>query len=65
MKGQRHMLVTDNDGHWYVIPTQDEQQWQEFCQIPSDDERSWDAPKFALAVGGSPSLVKFSDPTIG
>jgi hypothetical protein len=58
------MLVQDNDGHWYVIPTQDEKAWDEWCAIPEDDERSWEPPKFALAVGGSPSLVHFSDPTI-
>ena len=59
------MLVTDNDGHWYVIPAQNEAEWSHWCAIPADDERSWQPPDFAMAVGGSPSLVTFSDPIIG
>lgn len=52
-------LVQDSDSHWYVIPADKNDEWEEFVTIPEDDERSWDVPAYAVAVGGSPSLVKF------
>lgn len=58
------ILVTDNDGHHYVIPEAKLIRWEVWCNIPSDDERSWEPPDFAEAVGGSPSLVSFPSYTI-
>lgn len=54
-----HILVQDNDSHWYVIPKDKNDAWNDFCAIPSDDERAWDIPDFAEQVGGCPSLVLF------
>lgn len=55
------VLTRDNDSHWYVIPADKQSEWDDWCSIPSDDERSWTPPAFAKATGGSPSLVRFSD----
>ena len=57
-------LVSDNDGHWYVVPVARLSEWNTWCEIPSDDERAWDAPDYARRVGGAPSLVSFTDPVI-
>lgn len=54
-----YFLSQDNDTHWFVIPLSKEKEWDEWCNIPTDDERSWEAPKYAREIGGSPSLVKF------
>jgi hypothetical protein len=61
---QDYMLVSDNDAHWYVIPASCERDWEDFREIPEDDERSWDVPTYAAAIGGSPSLLKFKQPRI-
>jgi hypothetical protein len=61
---KRFFLSTDNDSHWYVIPIAHRGDWEEFLEIDSDDERSWTVPKWAEAVGGSPTLVTFSDPVV-
>lgn len=61
---ERYFLTTDNDSHWYVIPEAKRGEWNEWCDIPSDDERAWEPPEFARAVGGSPSLVTFTNPEI-
>jgi len=61
----RYILVRDNDSHWYVIPCDMTEQWESWLSIDSDDERSWEAPEFAEIVGGSPSLVTFSNYQIG
>jgi hypothetical protein len=58
---KEYILVQDNDSHWYVIPDQMELDWNKFCEISEDDERSWDVPNWAERVGGSPSLVKFTN----
>lgn len=61
---KRYMLQQDNDCHWYVIPTDKEVDWNEWLEIPDDDERSWDVPEYAKDVGGSYTLVTFSEPEI-
>lgn len=55
------MLVQDNDSHWYVIEERQRAEWNKWRDIPVGDERGWEPPKWAKAVGGSPSLVKFPD----
>lgn len=54
-----YIITSDNDGHHYVIPKACEDKWSKWLDIPSDDERSWDVPDYAEAVGGSPTLVSF------
>ena len=62
---ETYFLSQDNSSHWYVVPTSMRDDWEYWCNLPDDDEASWDAPDFARVVGGSPSLVKFSQFTIG
>lgn len=57
------VLVTDNDGHWYVVPVTDLKKWEAFLAIPGTDEDGCDGcdvPAFAQHVGGAPSLIKFT-----
>lgn len=56
-----YILTQDNDCHWYVIPYEKEEEWGDFLELDPDDEDSWDVPDWAEQVGGSPSLVKFSE----
>jgi len=58
----RFFLAQDNDGHWYLIPVDRRAEWEAWTNIPSDDERSWESPEWATAIGGSPSQVTFTDP---
>jgi hypothetical protein len=58
----RFYLGTDNDGHWFVIPADKRDEWSEWLDIDSDDERAWDAPDFARDLGGNPSCVTFENP---
>ena len=59
VSAERYYLDTDNDSHWYVIPVKRRAEWSAWCEIPSDDERAWGAPDFAVPVNGSPTLVTF------
>jgi len=56
-----YILTQDNDSHWYVIPTNQLLNWQGWLDLDSEDERSWNPPKYAKEVGGCPSLVKFKE----
>ena len=56
---ESYFLSQDNDSHWYVIPSEKEEDWNDFLDIDEDDEASWDIPDWADAIGGSPSLVRF------
>lgn len=54
-------IDSDSDSHWYVIPVEYEQEWSDWCDIDTDDERSWSPPEFATPIGGSPNRVRFTD----
>jgi hypothetical protein len=60
-----YTLHQDNDSHWYVIPADKVPEWEEFLELDPDDPESWDAPEWAEAVGGSPSLVIFNSYQVG
>lgn len=60
---QRFMLVQDDDCHWYMIPADKQVEWNEFRNIPSDDERSWDVPLWAEQID-SYRDVTFENPII-
>lgn len=61
---ERYFLDQDNDCHWYVVPAASRAEWEAWRAIPSDDERAWEPPAFAMPLGGSPTLVTFTDPMI-
>lgn len=60
----RFYLARDNDGHWFVVPIANREDWRTWLDLDGDDERSWTVPDFAEPVDGSPSLVSFTDPRI-
>lgn len=51
----KYCLVTDSDGHWYVIPIDRQNEWSKWNECNDYTP----LPKFADGVGGSPSLVEF------
>jgi len=59
------VLVTDNDSHWYVIPSARQEHWD--AQASNDftgEEGPDEIPDYADQVGGSPSLVVFDSYSI-
>lgn len=56
---EEYMLQQDNDGHWYVIPSNKEEEFCEWLDGNPDDEEYWTEPDFAVALGGSYTMVKF------
>lgn len=55
----RYYLDRDGDSHWYIIPAEKRQEWEAFCNLDPDSEASWDTPKWAQALGGSPNNIEF------
>ena len=62
IRNRRYFLDQDNDSHWYIVPLDRKEDWEAWLSIPTDDERGWDVPEFAVTVGGAPQQVTFSDP---
>ncbi len=60
-----YFLTQDSDSHWYVVPVDKEDEWNNWCEIDSDDERAWTPPLWAVEVGGSPTTVHFTNWTLG
>lgn len=48
----KNIEAFDNDGHRYQIPSSKREEWFKWCEIPSEDERSWDVPGFAERIDG-------------
>jgi len=61
---ERFYLSQDNDSHWYVVPVAREEDWDAWLGLGEDEQAAWDVPDFAQPVGGSPSLVTFTDARI-
>lgn len=58
----QYFISSDNSSHWYIIPESYRKEWDDWCNLDEDDERSWDAPSFAEAIGGPPSQIIFINP---
>lgn len=52
-----YILVTDDSGHWYVIPAAKRVRWEIWRD--SDDADLGVSPEYAEGVGGNPNLVEF------
>jgi hypothetical protein len=52
------ILVTDDSGHWYVIPSAKRIRWAVWLE--SEDAELGSPPDYAQAVGGNPNLVEFT-----
>lgn len=64
MAAKRYFIDSDHDGHWYIIPEANRDQWRHWLNIPQHDERSWQVPEFASDLIGGPSNFTFTDPRI-
>lgn len=54
----RYMLDNDGDGHWYLMPVEAAQSFQEF--VDSDGET--DQPDGVISLGSHPNTVTFAAP---
>lgn len=52
----KHILTRDDSGHWYVIPADKSSEFNKWVESEGEE----DQPEWAVRVGGSPSLVKFT-----
>lgn len=59
--GKGFFLSQDGDCHWYVVPKDKKKEWDEWRELDEDNKRSWEAPYFAIEIGGCPSQVIFKD----
>lgn len=64
----KHILTTDGDSHWYVIPAGKVDEWNAWCDAIGRywEERDYssdppDMPEWAVEVNGSPSKVLFGE----
>lgn len=58
---KKYSLTRDNDCHWYLIPVENQDDWEAWLDIDSDDEASWNVPDFAEAVDGPHSVEFYLD----
>ena len=52
-----HIIVSDDDAHYYVIPKDEEDNWYKF--LNSEAAEDGDLPYFAYPIGGALSRVSF------
>lgn len=66
MPNTRYVLIPDDDGHWYVIPVDKQDEFFKWVDsivdaINDPELRYPEKPEWADEVGGAPNLVEFSD----
>lgn len=52
-------FAQDNSCHWYMVEAAFRKQWEEWNNLPEEDESGWEAPRFAHSLSGSPSQIEF------
>lgn len=57
-----YKIVSDDDGHWYVIPAAMAGRW--LVWVVSEEAELGRVPKWAKPINGSPSRVWFKEFTI-
>ncbi|HCC05018.1 TPA: hypothetical protein DEP58_01770 [Patescibacteria group bacterium] len=51
---EEYISVKDESSHRYQIPRSKKEEWDTFCEIPEDDEASWNVPDWAEQIDGMP-----------
>lgn len=59
---KEYFLDRDNEGHWYIIPSDKEKEWNKW--FSSEDYNDGIIPNYVIEVGGSHTLVRFKCPRI-
>lgn len=62
---ERFFLDQDDSSHWYIVPADRRAEWEEWANIPEDDEVGWTEPGFVRRLDGGPNRVTFSAPIDG
>jgi len=64
---QRYKLLSDNDGHHYLVPVENEEKINKWVDSFNDEEES-DPDGYekldAQSLGCSPTCVSFTDPKV-
>lgn len=58
----RYFLGQDGSGHWYLVPVEHQDEWNDWRDLPEDDEAAWQEPAWAKRLNGGPSIT-FCDPS--
>lgn len=56
-----YVLLSDNDGHWYVVPEENMAEFSNWLELDPDNPDSWEPPGVCEQVGGAPNLVRFKN----
>jgi hypothetical protein len=62
MEPQRYTIVSDNDGHDYVIPVGEDEQFYAWVDAMEDGQDYAGKDFEPYRLGGSLSLLSFTDP---
>ena len=58
---KRYFIDSDNSSHNYLVDEAFREEWNEWNELPEDDEKSWEAPSFARRIN-SESSITFENP---
>lgn len=60
----RYFIGFDNSGHRYLVQADCRHDWDIWCELPEDDEASWEVPEHIEAMRIDGSFVTFCEPTV-
>lgn len=56
---ERYFIGSDNSGHEYFVPVSRREEFDNWSQLPEDDEVGWETPEYATRIDGR---FTFTDP---
>lgn len=63
-KTERWILISDDDGHWYLIPASRHEEFDKLLYTGDEECEDFNDVFGEMYINGSPSLVTFTDPKI-
>lgn len=51
---QEFIEAKDNDSHRYRIPIDKQEEFEEWVELPEEDEKAWEEPSYAERLDGEP-----------
>ena len=60
----RFFLDQDASCHWYLVPVEHREKWCKWSELDPEDERTWEAPAWAIRINTGPQFVTFAAPEL-
>lgn len=55
----KYFLDNDDDGHWYLVPVEEREAFEEWLDSDVDEHHIFTAKAYEYMIGGHPNKIEF------